>query len=129
MLARIASALRTAALVAYICAAAPVAGAQAGSGEIRGEVRDPGGRIVPDASVTVLETRTNQKYAAHTDQEGVYGVSNEASLPLALKCWLQMFVQDGIRLTTGRRFGSRRFSRWRHGRDCDGEFRCAAFED
>jgi hypothetical protein len=65
-------------MVALVLALAlPIAAlAQAGSGELTGEVRDPSAGVVANASVTITRTDTNQMYTSKTSEGGVYEFSN-----------------------------------------------------
>lgn len=47
----------------------------AGSGAIRGTVTDPSGAVIPDASVTAVQTETGTTYARKSSSSGVYTVS------------------------------------------------------
>src|SRR5438477_736375 len=49
---------------------------QTNRGAISGTVFDPQGAVVPDASVTVIDVGTNQKFATKTTNAGTYVVSN-----------------------------------------------------
>lgn len=70
--------------VSYVCLAVflllltsslPVL-AQTNRGGISGTVFDPQGAVVPDASVTVINVGTNQKFVTKTTNAGTYAVSN-----------------------------------------------------
>ena len=50
--------------------------AQAGSGELTGEVRDPSAAAVANATVTLTRRDTNQTYTSKTTEAGVYSFSN-----------------------------------------------------
>ena len=50
--------------------------AQAASGTISGEVRDPSGSVVPAVQIKLTEIRTNQEYAHKADQDGFYTILN-----------------------------------------------------
>jgi hypothetical protein len=64
---------------ALILCLATVAFAQMNTAQITGIVTDPSGAIVPAASVTAVQTATQQKYTAVSDGEGLYLL---AQLPL-----------------------------------------------
>ncbi len=84
--------------------AARVAISQAARGTISGEVRDATGSPVPQAQITVVETQTDQEYAAGTGRGGLYTVPNlKPGLYRLLveKAGFKRFVQDGIRVSTG----------------------------
>src|SRR5262249_35704048 len=49
---------------------------QAGNGELAGEVRDPGQKIVPQARVVLTEQNTNLAYETTTNDEGIYQYSS-----------------------------------------------------
>ncbi len=49
--------------------------AQAGSGELTGEVRDPSAGLVPNATVTLTHVQTNLAYTSATTSGGVYEFS------------------------------------------------------
>jgi hypothetical protein len=55
--------------VAVLCAASAWASV---GGSIAGTVKDPSGRVVPGADVTVRESTTGLAYRAHTDSRGHY---------------------------------------------------------
>src|SRR5262245_60410747 len=50
--------------------------AQTGSGTIRGTVKDPAGSVVANASVTLINTRTDAERKATTSPEGLYVFSS-----------------------------------------------------
>lgn len=50
--------------------------AQAGNGELTGEVRDPSHEIVPYARVVLIEQGTNLHYESTTNNAGIYAYSN-----------------------------------------------------
>ena len=54
-----------------LCCTSPAAFALDG-GSISGRVSDPSGSNIPDASVQVVETETNQNFAVHADARGYY---------------------------------------------------------
>jgi len=62
---------RVALLIGLLGAAFAIAFAQTG-GQITGEVRDPSGALVPNASVTVTNTATNAARSTQTNASGLY---------------------------------------------------------
>jgi len=48
---------------------------QAGAGSIQGTVSDPSGAVVPGATVTAIETSTNEKTVRKTSSQGLYDLS------------------------------------------------------
>ena len=59
-------------VVAGVCLLAPVAAGQSFSGSILGIVRDASGAVVPQATITVINTGTNARAQARSDQHGNY---------------------------------------------------------
>src|SRR5271156_924530 len=58
-----------------LCAAGVLSAALAWAsvgGSISGTVKDPAGRVLPNAQVTVRETSTGMSHQSHTDSKGVY---------------------------------------------------------
>jgi len=89
-------------------AALGIASAQTG-GEITGEVRDPSGALVPNASVTVINTATNAARLTTTNTSGLYsfpdltpGVYNvkvvEAGFDTVVKANVELQVQQTLRV-------------------------------
>src|SRR5436309_11983134 len=68
--------LRNGLLFAVILLLPSAALAQAGSGELTGEVRDSSGSLVANARVTITRMDTNQMYTSTTSEGGVYEFSN-----------------------------------------------------
>ncbi len=58
-------------VLGLLCATFDTALAQT-SGEITGEVKDPSGAVMPNASVTVTNTATNVARSTVTNSSGVY---------------------------------------------------------
>jgi len=89
---------------AWLIAVLP-AGAQAGSGEITGVVRDQAGAAVPGATITVTDTRTNLQRVAVSNGDGIYTAASLApSSDYRLDVELAGFKpvrREGIRLATG----------------------------
>src|SRR5262245_2789246 len=80
------------------------AGAQTGSGEITGTVKDQAGDAVPGATITVTETRTNLQRLAVSTPDGVYTAPSLAPGEYRLDIELAGFRpvrREGIRLSTG----------------------------
>jgi carboxypeptidase family protein len=63
-------------VIAVIAAVISSGWAQTGSGTIRGTVKDPAGALVANASVTLLNPRTNAERKARTNAEGIYVFSS-----------------------------------------------------
>ena len=74
-----ASIARTLCAVAILSAA--LAWASVG-GSIAGTVKDPSGRVIPNAEVTVRETSTGLSYQAHSDSKGLLHLPRSAGRPL-----------------------------------------------
>jgi len=80
--------------------------AQAGQGELTGEVRDQTGAVLADSTVSATEIRTNQTYTSNTGaggsftltnlKPGLYKISVEAK-------GFKRFVREGVQLSTGER--------------------------
>jgi len=62
-------------IAGLLCVAMGIASAQT-SGEITGEVKDPSGAVMPNASVTVTNTATNVGRSTVTNSSGVYSFPN-----------------------------------------------------
>src|SRR4051794_14455768 len=62
-------------VIGLLCATCDTALAQT-SGEITGEVKDPSGAVMPNASVTVTNTATNVARSTVTNTSGVYSFPN-----------------------------------------------------
>lgn len=80
--------------------------AQAGSGELTGEVRDPSGGLVADATVTTTRVDTNQTYTSVTGEAGVYQFSSLKPGLYALAIEAKSFkrlVREQINVITGER--------------------------
>ena len=73
MLSTISHLVGRAARAIFIMGALSTALAWAGvGGSISGTVKDPSGRVVPNANVTVREVSTGLSYHTHTDSKGYY---------------------------------------------------------
>jgi hypothetical protein len=84
--------------------AAPNAGAQAGSAELTGLVRDQHGGTVPGAVVSVVRTGTNLVRTAVTSASGVYTAAGLVPGEYRVRVELSGFrplVRTGVRLETG----------------------------
>jgi hypothetical protein len=102
-------------MAALLCAAMGVAAAQT-SGEITGEVKDPSGAIMPNASVTVTNTATNIGRSTVTNSSGVYSFPNlvpgvyqvkvtAQGFDTVLKTGVELQVQQTARLDFDLRVG------------------------
>src|SRR4051812_36708386 len=81
-----------------------LAGAQTGSGEITGEVKDQEGSAVPGATITVTDLRTNFKRGAITTRNGIYPAASLAPGRYRLDVELTGFKpvrREGVRIATG----------------------------
>jgi hypothetical protein len=84
----------------------PFGNAQAGSGELTGEVRDPSGATVAGSRVVLREIATNESYESVTSSSGVYAFASQKPgvYSLAVEAnGFKRFTQDGITITTGER--------------------------
>jgi hypothetical protein len=75
-----------------------------GQAEISGEVRDPSGAVVPSATVTATEVRTNLSYSSTSGSGGVYafGYLKPGVYTIAVEApGFKRFVREGIQLATG----------------------------
>jgi hypothetical protein len=80
--------------------------AQAGQGELTGEVRDQAGAVISDVSISATEVQTNQTYTSNTGasgaftlinlKPGLYKISVEAK-------GFKRYVREGVQLSTGER--------------------------
>jgi hypothetical protein len=78
--------------------------AQAGSGLITGEVRDPNALAVSNVLVKAVDMQTNQEYATRTDPTGSYTIPNLKPAPYNVvmeKTGFRRFVRSGVQLATG----------------------------
>ena len=92
------------ALTLVLAAAVSPAGAQTGSGEITGEVKDQDGAAVPGATITVTDTRTNFQRVVVSTRNGIYTAASLAPGQYRLDVELAGFRpvrREGIRLSTG----------------------------
>src|SRR5436190_22408444 len=84
--------------------AAILLAAQIGAGQITGVLRDDAGAVVPGATITVTETRTNRQRVVVSAGDGVYTAAGLAPGEYRLDIALSGFKairRDGIRLSTG----------------------------
>jgi hypothetical protein len=80
--------------------------AQAGSGELTGEVRDPSMALVAGARVTVTQTDTNRSYTSASSDGGVYAFSalKPGRYELSVQAQgFKRFVQEQIQVNTAER--------------------------
>src|SRR4051812_19379398 len=80
--------------------------AQAGSGELTGEVRDPSGALVPAARVSVTQNDTNQTFTSATSNAGIYFFPSLKPGSYALTIdvsGFKHFLRQNIRITTAER--------------------------
>ena len=91
-------------LAALLCAAIPaLLRAQAGSGELTGEVRDPSGAVVAGARVSLTQDDTNLTFASATSDGGIYSFSalKPGLYELAVEATgFKRFVRQQIRVVT-----------------------------
>ena len=94
-------------LAALFCAAFPILlRAQAGSGELTGEVRDPSAAVVVGARVSLTQNDTNQTFSSVTSDAGIYSFSSlkPGMYDLAVEATgFKRFVHEQIRVITGER--------------------------
>ncbi|HEX5703758.1 MAG TPA: carboxypeptidase regulatory-like domain-containing protein [Pyrinomonadaceae bacterium] len=64
--------LKTPFVLLLLCALLPLSFAHAAGGRLEGKVTDPKGAIVAGATVTIIDTLTNQNFTAVTDKQGRY---------------------------------------------------------
>jgi hypothetical protein len=55
---------------------AGLAVAQVGTSSVTGRVVDPTGAVVPNAQLTMVQTETNFKFTATTNNEGIYRIQS-----------------------------------------------------
>jgi hypothetical protein len=80
--------------------------AQAGSGELTGEVRDPLAGLVTDAQVVLTQVQTGLTYTTTTTRGGIYEFSSLKRGPYTLAVEVtgfKRFVQEDINVPTGER--------------------------
>src|SRR5713226_5297227 len=82
-------------LLVTILAAIPAAGQTANTGIVLGTVTDPGGGVVPDATVDLTNAATNDTKTATTNSSGLYVIPNVAPGTYTLK-----FTKPGFATTT-----------------------------
>jgi hypothetical protein len=94
-------------LFSFIALVVPaLAFAQAGSGELTGEVRDPSAGLVPNAMVTLTQVQTGLTYNSTTTSGGIYVFSNLRPGPYTLAVettGFKRFVREDIAVATGER--------------------------
>jgi hypothetical protein len=99
--------LKEIALATLLCVAIPaLLRAQAGSGEITGEVRDPSAAVIAGARVSLRQIDTNQTFASVTSAAGIYSFSNlkPGMYDLAVEATgFKRFVHQQIRVITAER--------------------------
>ncbi len=102
-------------VLGLLCATFDTALAQT-SGEITGEVKDPSGAVMPNASVTVTNTSTNIGRATVTNSSGVYSFPNlvpgiydvkvaSAGFDSVVKTGVELQVQQTARIDFDLRVG------------------------
>jgi len=94
-------------LFTWIALALPATAlAQAGSGELTGEVRDPSAALVAGAQVTLAQSQTGLSYTSTTTGGGVYEFSSlipgQYSLAVAASGF-KRFAQEKFNIATGER--------------------------
>ena len=80
--------------------------AQAGSGELTGEIRDPSEALVASATVTLTYSDTNQAYSSATSDHGVYAFSSlkPGLYILAIEATgFKRLRRESVTVTTGER--------------------------
>src|SRR3954462_7351488 len=80
--------------------------AQAGNGEITGEVRDASQGIIASAKITLTEQGTNLLYESATNEDGIYQWSalKPGRYPLTVeKDGFQRYDREDITIRTGER--------------------------
>ena len=83
-----------------------VAFAQAGSGELTGEVRDPAAGLVANAQVTLTQVQTGLTYTSATTTGGIYVFSSlkPGLYTLTVEApGFKRFVREDIAVATGER--------------------------
>ena len=77
----------------WVLSPSRVALAQAGRGEVSGEVRDPTGAVIPAARVVVIEVQTSQVAETRTSRGGTYTIQNlNATMTVAILPTLLLFA-------------------------------------
>jgi hypothetical protein len=85
---------------------APLLHAQAGKGELTGEVRDQNKAAIAQARVAATEIATGQTYSTTVTDNGDYTITNlkPGSYNIAVEAnGFKRFVREGVRLATGER--------------------------
>ncbi|MBZ5641827.1 MAG: carboxypeptidase-like regulatory domain-containing protein, partial [Acidobacteriia bacterium] len=93
-------------LVLLFLALPVIAFAQAGSGELTGEVRDPSGALIANAKVTLTQSQTDLMYTAATTDGGVYVFSGlkPGRYSIAVETTgFKRYVQEDFNIATGER--------------------------
>src|SRR5690242_1315718 len=83
---------------------ASVASAQVGSSTITGRVTDATGAVVPRVNVAIIQTDTNFKFAAVTNEDGLYRVPSlsPGSYRITFEAsGFKRVVRDGVDLRAG----------------------------
>jgi hypothetical protein len=62
-------------LLVFPCSVLPLA-AQSPTATVNGQVRDTSGAVVQNADIQLINDRTNARYPAKTNREGIYSVTN-----------------------------------------------------
>ncbi len=83
-------------LLVTILAAIPAAGQTANTGIVLGTVTDPGGGVVPDATVDLTNAATNDTKTITTNSSGQYVFPNVAAGSYTLKISKQEFATTSI---------------------------------
>src|SRR5579864_2275314 len=78
-----------------VVSAIPAAGQTSNTGTVLGTVTDPGGAVVPDATVELTNTATNETKTITTNSSGQYAFPNVAPGAYTLK-----FTKAGFAATT-----------------------------
>ena len=94
-------------LICFLATFLPAAAhAQAGSGELTGEVRDPSEAPIPNAQVKLTHVETNRVFSSTTSDGGVYEFARlkPGLYTLTVEATgFKRFVREGIIVTTGDR--------------------------
>jgi hypothetical protein len=99
---------RIARLILFLAAVPFLLHAQAGSGELTGEVRDPSNAVVTGAQITLTQNDTRQSYSTTSSDGGIYAF---ASLKpgfyqlIVQKQGFKKYVREQIRVEVAERLG------------------------
>src|SRR5438132_4835642 len=63
-------------LLVFLCSATLPLAAQSPTATVNGQVRDSSGAVVPDADVGLINDKTNVRYSARTNKDGIYSVND-----------------------------------------------------